>query len=110
MKTTNNLEKIFSKLPVQLNSVSVELGAIDDLKKKLDKNISNFDSSVDKVRSMADSFVDLEADFSKISNEANLIKKQLSDLGIDDPKNLSYISLKSKELENLSRQFIKELR
>jgi len=110
MNTTNNLEKIFSKLPVQLNSVSVELGAIDDLKKKLDKNISNFDSSLDKVRSMADNFVDLEEDFSKISNEVSLIRKQLSDLGIDDPKNLKNISLRSKEMENLSREFIKKLR
>jgi|TARA_B110000977_G_scaffold188386_1_gene256559 hypothetical protein len=112
MNTTKNLDKIFSKLPVEVNlsTQKVELNAIDDLKKKLDKNMLNFDNSVNKVRSMADDFVDLEGDFGKISNEASLIRKQLSDLGIDDPKDLGYVSLKAKELEKLSREFINNLR
>ena len=106
------VENIWAELSakIELSEEKVELGAIDDLKKKLDKNISNFDSSVSKVRNIANDFVDLEGDFSKISSEASVIQKQLSDLGIDDPKNLGFIALKAKELENLSRQFIKTLR
>jgi DNA repair ATPase RecN len=95
---------------IALKNQKVELGAIDDLKKKLDKNISNLDSAISKVRGMAKNFVDLEEDFGKISNEVSLIRKQLSDLGIDDPKDLGYISLKAKEMEKLSREFIKSLR
>ncbi len=93
-----------------LSVQKVELGAIDDLKKKLDKNISVFDKNVSEVRSMAKIFVDLEGEFEKLMNESSLIKKQLSDLGVDDPKNLGFISLKSKELAKLSREFIKSLR
>jgi len=88
----------------------VELGAIDDLKKKLDKNTSVFDKNVSEVRGMASKFVDLEQEFEKLMNESSLIKKQLSDLGVDDPKDLGFISLKSKELAKLSREFIKSLR
>lgn len=33
MNTTKDLDKILSKLPVHLNSVSVELGLIDEVKK-----------------------------------------------------------------------------
>ena len=88
----------------------VELGAIDDLKKKLDKNTSIFDKNVSEVRGMASKFVDLEQEFEKLMNESSLIKKQLSDLGVDDPKDLGFISLKSKELAKLSRDFIKSLR
>ena len=93
-----------------LSGQKIELGAIDDLKKKLDKNISVFDKNVSEVRSMAKIFVDLEGEFEKLMNESSLIKKQLSDLGVDDPKNLGFISLKSKELAKLSREFIKSLR
>ena len=88
----------------------IELGAIDDIKKKLDKNITLFDKSVNEVRGMAKKFVDLEENFNKIMDEASFIRKQLSDLGVDDPKNLSFVSLKSKELAKLSREFIKDLR
>jgi len=88
----------------------IELGAIDDLKKKLDKNTSVFDKNVSEVRGMASKFVDLEQEFEKLMNESSLIKKQLSDLGVDDPKDLGFISLKSKELAKLSREFIKSLR
>jgi hypothetical protein len=88
----------------------VELGAIDDLKKKLDKNTSVFDKNVSEVRGMAIKFVDLEQEFEKLMNESSLIKKQLSDLGVDDPKDLGFISLRSKELAKLSRDFIKSLR
>ena len=93
-----------------LSGQKIELGAIDDLKKKLDKNISVFDKNVSEVRSMAKIFVDLEGEFEKLMNESSLIKKQLSDLGVDDPKDLGFISLKSKELAKLSREFIKSLR
>ena len=88
----------------------VELGAIDDLKKKLDKNTSVFDKNVSEVRGMASKFVDLEQEFEKLMNESSLIKKQLSDLGVDDPKDLGFISIRSKELAKLSRDFIKSLR
>ena len=88
----------------------VELGAIDNLKKKLDKNTSVFDKNVSEVRGMAIKFVDLEQEFEKLMNESSLIKKQLSDLGVDDPKDLGFISLRSKELAKLSREFIKSLR
>ena len=88
----------------------IELGAIDDIKKKLDKNITLFDKSVNEGRGMAKKFVDLEENFNKIMDEASFIRKQLSDLGVDDPKNLSFVSLKSKELAKLSREFIKDLR
>ena len=35
MNTTKNLDKIFSKLPVQLNSVSVKLSIMDDIEEYL---------------------------------------------------------------------------
>ena len=35
MNTTKNLDKIFSKLPVQLNSVSVKLSIMDDIEEFL---------------------------------------------------------------------------
>ena len=73
-------------------------------------SLSVFDKNVSQVRSMAKIFVDLEGEFEKLMNESSLIKKQLSDLGVDDPKNLGFISLKSKELAKLSREFIKSLR
>ena len=103
-------EEIRTALKELLSVQKVELGAIDDLKKKLDKNISVFDKNVSEVRSMAKIFVDLEGEFEKLMNESSLIKKQLSDLGVDDPKDLGFISLKSKELAKLSREFIKSLR
>ena len=103
-------EEVKTALKELLSVQKVELGAIDDLKKKLDKNISVFDKNVSQVRSMAKIFVDLEGEFEKLMNESSLIKKQLSDLGVDDPKNLGFISLKSKELAKLSREFIKSLR
>ena len=103
-------EEVKTALKELLSVQKVELGAIDDLKKKLDKNISVFDKNVSEVRSMAKIFVDLEGEFEKLMNESSLIKKQLSDLGVDDPKNLGFISLKSKELAKLSREFIKSLR
>jgi len=104
-------KKLESLLDTKLEKTEkVELGAIDDLKKKLEKNTSVFDKNVSKVRDMAKIFVDLEDEFKKLMNEASLIKKQLSDLGIDDPKDLGFISLKSKEMANLSREFIKSLR
>ena len=40
MNTTKNLDKIFSKLPVQLNSISVELGIAGDIL-KLSKEITS---------------------------------------------------------------------
>tara|TARA_R110000824_G_scaffold383065_2_gene576440 strand:- start:2986 stop:3873 length:888 start_codon:yes stop_codon:yes gene_type:complete len=98
------------KEKTELKSEKVELGAIDDLKKKLDKNTSLFDKNVSEVRGMAKIFVDLEGEFEKLMNESSLIKKQLSDLGVDDPKDLGFISLKSKEMAKLSRDFIKSLR
>ena len=103
-------EQIRQALREIISPKKVELGAIDDLKKKLDKNISLFDKNVNEVRGMASKFVDLEQEFEKLMNESSLIRKQLSDLGVDDPKNLSFISLKSKELAKLSREFIKSLR
>jgi len=96
-------KSVYKALFSEQESKKVELGAIDDLKKKLDKNISTLDSTVLKVRGMAKIFVGLEEDFGKISNEASLIRKQLSDLGIDDPKDLSYIFLKAKEMEKYSK-------
>jgi hypothetical protein len=103
-------EEIREAIKELLSVQKIELGAIDDLKKKLDKNISVFDKNVSEVRSMAKIFVDLEGEFEKLMNESSLIKKQLSDLGVDDPKDLGFISLKSKELAKLSREFIKSLR
>jgi len=103
-------EEIREAIKELLSGQKIELGAIDDLKKKLDKNISVFDKNVSEVRSMAKIFVDLEGEFEKLMNESSLIKKQLSDLGVDDPKDLGFISLKSKELAKLSREFIKSLR
>ena len=103
-------EEIRTALKELLSVQKVELGAIDDLKKKLDKNTSLFDKNVSEVRGMASKFVDLEQEFEKLMNESSLIRKQLSDLGVDDPKDLGFISLKSKELAKLSREFIKSLR
>jgi hypothetical protein len=103
-------EEVKTALKELLSVQKVELALVDDLKKKLDKNISVFDKNVSEVRSMAKIFVDLEGEFEKLMNESSLIKKQLSDLGVDDPKNLGFISLKSKELAKLSREFIKSLR
>ena len=103
-------EEVRTALKELLSVQKVELGAIDDLKKKLDKNTSLFDKNVSEVRGMASKFVDLEQEFEKLMNESSLIKKQLSDLGVDDPKDLGFISLKSKELAKLSREFIKSLR
>ena len=103
-------EEIRTALKELLSVQKVELGAIDDLKKKLDKNTSVFDKNVSEVRGMASKFVDLEGEFEKLMNESSLIRKQLSDLGVDDPKDLGFISLKSKELAKLSREFIKSLR
>jgi hypothetical protein len=88
----------------------VELGAIDDLKKKLDKNISNFDKEESNISSLRGAFVGIRSIFVKISDEASLIRKQVSDLGIDDPKDLGFISLKSKELEKLCGDFVKKLK
>ena len=59
---------------------------------------------------MAIEFVNLEEEFEKLMNESSLIRKQLSDLGVDDPKDLGFISTKSKEMAKLSREFIKNLR
>jgi len=103
---------VFSKLfdKVELKSEKIELGAIDDLKKKLDSDTSKLDKSISKVRGLASDFVELEQDFKKISNEASLIRKKLADIGVEDPQNLSFISLKSEELAKLSRQFINDLR
>jgi len=103
-------EQIRQALREIISPKKIELGAIDDLKKKLDKNISLFDKNVNEVRGMASKFVDLEQEFEKLMNESSLIRKQLSDLGVDDPKNLGFISIKSKELAKLSREFIKSLR
>jgi len=104
-------KKLESLLDTKLEKTKkVELGAIDDLKKKLVKQTSVFDKHVSKVRDMARIFVDQEDEFKKLMNEASLIKKQLSDLGIDDPKDLGFISLRAKEMANLSREFIKSLR
>ena len=103
-------EQIRQALREIISPKKIELGAIDDLKKKLDKNISLFDKNVNEVRGMASKFVDLEQEFEKLMNESSLISKQLSDLGVDDPKNLGFISIKSKELAKLSREFIKSLR
>ena len=116
MKPTPLGKKTYEEYEKELKEYSlrkverVELGAIDDLKKKLDKSISVFDKNVSEVRGMASKFVDLEGEFEKLMNESSLIKKQLSDLGVDDPKDLGFISLKSKELAKLSREFIKSLR
>lgn len=104
------LNEIIREAKTELKAERVELGAIDDLKKKLDKNTSVFDKNVSEVRGMAIKFVDLEQEFEKLMNESSLIKKQLSDLGVDDPKDLGFISLKSKEMAKLSRDFIKSLR
>ena len=104
------LNEIIRESKTELKAERVELGAIDDLKKKLDKNTTIFDKNVSEVRGMASKFVDLEGEFEKLMNESSLIKKQLSDLGVDDPKDLGFISLKSKEMAKLSRDFIKSLR
>lgn len=116
MNTPTPLGKTYEQYKKELKEFNlskverIELGAIDDLKKKLDKNTSVFDKNVSEVRGMASKFVDLEQEFEKLMNESSLIKKQLSDLGVDDPKDLGFISLKSKELAKLSREFIKSLR
>lgn len=106
MKQGKTEKAVFAKLS---KVEKVELGAIDDLKKRFDKNLTNFDSSVSKVRNIANDFVDLEDDFEKISNEASAIEKQLADLGVDDSK-LRSIAAESERLKNLSRQYIKTLR
>ena len=110
MKTIERIFKHLNEEKVELKSERVELGAIDDLKKKLDSDTSKLDKSISKVRGLASDFVELEQDFQKISNEASLIRKKLADIGVDDPQNLSFISLKSEELAKLSRQFINDLR
>ena len=85
-------EKILLSVIKSKSPKKIELGAIDDLKKKLDKNISLFDKNVNEVRGMASKFVDLEQEFEKLMNESSLIRNQLSDLA------------------KLSREFIKSLR
>ncbi len=105
MKQGKTEKAVFAKLSTQ----KVELGAIDDLKKRFDKNLTNFDSSVSKVRNIANDFVDLEDDFEKISNEASAIEKQLADLGVDDSK-LRSNAAESERLTSLSNQYVKKLR
>lgn len=105
MKQGKTEKAVFAKLSTE----KVELGAIDDLKKRFDKNLTNFDGSVSKVRNIANEFVDLEDDFEKISNEASAIEKQLADLGVDDSK-LRSIAAESERLKSLSNQYVKTLR
>ena len=105
MKQGKTEKAVFAKLA----SHKVELNAIDNLRKKFDKNITNFDSSVSKVRNIANEFVDLEGDFDKISNEAKSIQKALADFGVDD-SDVRSIASEAERLKGLSNQYVKTLR
>ena len=105
MKQGRTEKVVFAKLSTE----KVELNAIDNLRKKFNKNLTNFDSSVSKVRNIANDFVDLEGDFDKISNEAKSIQKVLADFGVDDSDLRSMLS-EAERLKNLSKQYIKSLR
>lgn len=98
-----------AKLAEEQTPEMVQLNAIDNLKKKFDLIVMNFDSLVSQVRNTANGFVDMEGRFDKISNEASAIEKQLADLGVDDSR-VSTIAADSERLKNLSRQYIKTLR
>jgi cell shape-determining protein MreC len=104
-----SLNKVMAKLAEEQTPEQVQLGAIDDLKKRFDLVLMNFDALVSQVRNTANGFVDMEDRFDKISNEASAIEKQLADLGVDDSK-LRSIAAESERLKNLSRQYIKTLR
>mgnify|MGYP001193180317 CR=1 FL=1 len=98
-----------AKLAEEQTPEMVQLNAIDNLRKKLNKSLTNFDGSVSKVRNIANDFVDLEGDFDKISNEAKSIQKALADFGVDD-SDVRSIASEAERLKGLSNQFVKTLR
>jgi len=104
-----SLNKVMAKLAQEKTLEMVQLNAIDNLRKKFNKNLTNFDGSVSKVRNIANDFVDLEGDFDKISNEAKSIQKVLADFGVDD-SDVRSIASEAERLKGLSKQFIKTLR
>ena len=98
-----------TKDKVELKAEKVELSVIDDLKKKLDSLTGKFDSIHDEVKKGAFKFSDIAEDFKKLNSDSESIKKKIKDIGLDEPKNLGFITLKSKELEKLSNQFAKSI-
>jgi predicted nucleic acid-binding Zn-ribbon protein len=104
-----SLHKVMAKLAEEQTPEMVQLNAIDNLRKKLNKSLTNFDGSVSKVRNIANDFVDLEGDFDKISNEAKSIQKALADFGVDD-SDVRSIASEAERLKGLSNQFVKTLR
>jgi predicted nucleic acid-binding Zn-ribbon protein len=67
MNTTKNLDKIFSKLPVELNSIKVELGIADDI----ESEIKSFDDEYKKLDNLMDAYYNkifsLQKEFAPIS-------------------------------------------
>ncbi len=98
-----------AKLAEEQTPEMVQLNAIDNLKKKFDLTLMNFDALVTQVRNTANGFVDIGERFDRISNEASSIEKQLADLGVDD-SNVRSIASEAERLKGLSNQYVKTLR
>jgi len=113
MNTTKNLDKIFSKLPVQLNSVSVKLSIMDDIEEFLGQGfgLEEFvEDAISEAKNAAMKASDIvRFDMNDAITQADgLIEEaeaKLKDLGADSPqldgfkKQLADLESMQKELE-----------
>jgi len=104
-----SLHKVMAKLAEEQTPEMVQLNAIDNLRKKLNKSLTNFDGSRSKMVTIGREFVDLESDFEKIVKEAKSIQTALADFGVDD-REVRFVASEAERLKNLSIQIYKTLR
>jgi len=113
MNTTKNLDKIFSKLPVQLNSVSVKLSIMDDIEEflgqgfGLEEFVEDAISEAKNAAMKASDIVrfDMNDAISQADGSIEEAEATLKELGADSPqlegfkKQLSDLESLQKELE-----------
>lgn len=113
MNTTKNLDKIFNKLPVQLNSVSVKLSIMDDIEEflgqgfGLEEFVEDAISEAKNAAMKASDIVrfDMNDAISQADGSIEEAEAKLKELGADSPqlegfkKQLSDLESLQKELE-----------
>jgi hypothetical protein len=115
MNTTKNLDKIFSKLPVQLNSVSVKLSIMDDIEEFLSQGfgLEEFaQEAIDEAQILTTKARDIirfdmgeaigSADDTIMEAEA-----KLKELGADSPQ-LDEFKKQLADLEGIQKDLLRE--
>jgi hypothetical protein len=116
MNTTKNLDKIFSKLPVQLNSVSVKLSIMDDIEEFLGQGfgLEEFaqeaidEAQIQTVKARDIVRFDMNDAITQADDTINEAEAKLKELGADSPQ-LDEFKKQLADLEGIQKDLLREI-